>query len=147
MRERERERERERVAKLLEWPNFVPAECHWQVLNLPKWLRRRQNSSTSEATKSITPKATKSGILCSRFARLCRLACPRTIFDLWSKQLTLGRVQTRLALLSLTRCFNSLWGMGESYSLGSSKEKRVSPWSQSKWKFLFRQAAEPSGHG
>ena len=83
----ERERERERVAKLLEWPNFVQAECHWQVLNLPKWLRRRQNS----------PKANKSAIL---FA-------PLTIFDLRSKQLTLGRAQTRLALLSLNRCFNS----------------------------------------
>jgi hypothetical protein len=44
---------KERVAKLLEWPNFVQAECHWQVLNLPKWLRRRQNS----------PKANKSAIL------------------------------------------------------------------------------------
>ena len=72
----------ERVAKLLEWPNFVQAECHWQVLNLPKWLRRRQNSSTSEATKSITPKAKKSVILF-----------------------------TALAL------FNSLWGMGEIYSV------------------------------
>lgn len=48
----------ERVAKLLDWPNFVQAECHWQVLNLPKWLRRRPNS----------PKARKSVILFTALA-------------------------------------------------------------------------------
>ena len=58
----------ERVAKIMEWPNFVPAECHWQVLNLPKWLRCRQNS----------PKARESVIFCSRLtifiSRLIRIS-------------------------------------------------------------------------
>ena len=60
----------------------MQAECHWQVLNLPKWLRRRPLelcSLATEGTQECSPKAKESVIICSRFARLCRLARPRTI--------------------------------------------------------------------